>query len=76
MSKCKFPKEKPGKTAGFGPTASGWTLAGKHAVRLLRMDFYERCRNVARSCHAFGISRQTFNHWQRRYDPYEPTRLV
>jgi len=36
------------------------------------MDFYERCRNVARTCHASGISRQTVNHWQRRYDPHEP----
>jgi hypothetical protein len=40
---------------------------------LLRKDFYERRRNVARTCHAFGISRQTFNHGQRRYDPHELT---
>jgi transposase InsO family protein len=33
------------------------------------MDFYRRCRNVARTCRHFGISRQTFYRWQRRYDP-------
>jgi transposase-like protein len=39
------------------------------------MDFYRRCRNVARTCRHFGISRQTFYRWQRRYDPYDLTTL-
>jgi putative transposase len=39
------------------------------------MDFYRRCRNVARTCRHFGISRQTFYRWQRRYDPYDLTSL-
>jgi hypothetical protein len=39
------------------------------------MDFYRRCRNVAHTCRHFGISRQTFYRWQRRYDPYDLTTL-
>ena len=27
------------------------------------------CQNAARTCRHFGISRQTFYRWQRRYDP-------
>jgi hypothetical protein len=30
---------------------------------------------VARTCRHFGISRQTFYRWQRRYDPYDLTTL-
>lgn len=33
------------------------------------MDFYRRNQNVARTCRHFGISRQTFYRWRRRYDP-------
>jgi transposase InsO family protein len=33
------------------------------------MDFYRRSSNVARTCRHFGISRQTFYRWRRRYDP-------
>ena len=32
------------------------------------MDFCRRTQNVARTCRHFGISRQTFYRWQRRYD--------
>ena len=39
------------------------------------MDFYRRSRNVAHTCRHFGISRQTFYRWQRRYDPYDLTTL-
>lgn len=38
-------------------------------TRLAWMDFYRRSSNVARTCRHFGISRQTFYCWQRRYDP-------
>jgi hypothetical protein len=30
---------------------------------------------VAHTCRHFGISRQTFYRWQRRYDPYDLTSL-
>jgi transposase InsO family protein len=39
------------------------------------MDFYRRNRNVARTCRHFGISRQTFYRWQRRFDAYDLTTL-
>jgi hypothetical protein len=39
------------------------------------MDFYGRCRNGPHTCRHFGISRQTFYRWQRRYDPYDLTTL-
>jgi Helix-turn-helix domain len=31
--------------------------------------------NVARTCRHFGISRQTFYRWQRRYGPFDLTSL-
>jgi putative transposase len=38
--------------------------------RLKWFDYYERHgQNAARTCRYFGISRQTFYRWQRRYDP-------
>jgi hypothetical protein len=43
------------ETAGFGPT---WlelgSLSGKHGS--VALDFYHRCRNVARTCRHFGIT--------------------
>jgi putative transposase len=39
------------------------------------MDFYRRTQNAARTCRHFGISRQTFYRWQRRYDPYDLTTM-
>jgi len=40
-------------------------------VRLVWIDFYRCNRNAARTCSHFGISRQTFYRWQRRYDPFD-----
>jgi putative transposase len=54
---------------------TGVELSREAGVRLAWMDFYRRCRNVARTCRHFGISRQTFYRWQRRYDPYDLTSL-
>jgi transposase InsO family protein len=39
------------------------------------MDFYRGCGNVAHTCRHFGISRQTFYGWRRRYDPYDLSSL-
>ncbi|HZW96089.1 MAG TPA: helix-turn-helix domain-containing protein [Candidatus Eremiobacteraceae bacterium] len=44
-------------------------LSREGRVRLEWMDYYRRCQNAARTCRHFGISRQTFYRWQRRYDP-------
>jgi putative transposase len=50
-------------------------LSREARVRLAWMDFYRRSRNVAHTCRHFGVSRQTFYRWQRRYDPYDLTTL-
>jgi putative transposase len=56
-------------------TRTGVELSREGQVRLAWMDFYRRCDNVARTCRHFGISRQTFYRWQRRYDPLDLTTL-
>ena len=48
---------------------TGKELSREARSRLAWMDFYRRSSNVARTCRHFGISRQTFYRWQRRYDP-------
>jgi len=65
-----------GKPPGSGGLArTGVDLSREGRVRLAWMDFYRHCRNVAHTCRHFGISRQTFYRWQRRYDPYDLTTL-
>src|SRR5208283_3431274 len=65
-----------GKPPGPGRlTRTGVELSREARVRLAWMDFYRRCRNVAYTCRHFGISRQTFYRWQRRYDPLDLTTL-
>ncbi len=67
---------RKGKPPGSGQLArTGVELSREARVRLHWRDFYHRCRNVARTCRHFGISRQTFYRWQRRYDPYDLTSL-
>jgi transposase InsO family protein len=39
------------------------------------MDFYRRTQNVALTCRHFGISRQTFYRWLKRYEPMDLTTL-
>jgi transposase InsO family protein len=38
--------------------------------RLAWMDYYRNCNNAAKTCRYFGISRETFYEWKRRYDPF------
>ena len=65
-----------GKPPGSGRLArTGVELSREARVRLAWMDFYGRCCNVVHTCRDFGISRQTFYRWQRRYDPYDLTTL-
>jgi putative transposase len=67
---------RKGKPPGSGRLArTGVELSREARVRLHWMDFYRRDGNVARTCRHFGISRQTFYRWQRRYDPYDLTSL-
>ena len=67
---------RKGKPPGSGQLArTGVELSREARVRLQWMDFYHRCRNVARTCRHFGISRQTFYGWLRRYDAFDLTTL-
>jgi putative transposase len=48
---------------------SGQELSREACLRLQWMDFYFRHgRNAALTCRRFGISRQTFYRWKRRFD--------
>lgn len=54
---------------------SGKELSREARARLDWMDYYRRCHNVALTCRHFGISRQIFYRWQKRYDPGNLTSL-
>ena len=49
----------------------GAELSRVARARLQWMDFYRHHRNAALTCRRFGISRQTFYRWKRRYDPQQ-----
>jgi putative transposase len=54
----------------------GPELSREGQLRLSWMSHYFRNgRNAAFTCRHFGISRQTFYRWWRRYDPHNLTRL-
>ncbi len=45
-------------------------LSGMARLGLKRFDHYWACgHNAALTCRYFGISRQTFYRWKRRYNP-------
>jgi transposase InsO family protein len=48
---------------------TGNELSREARARLDWMDYYRRCHNVALTCRHFGISRQIFYRWHKRYDP-------
>lgn len=58
-----------------GLKAVGVELSREARARLGWMDFYRETGNAALTCRHFGISRQTFYRWQRRYDPMDLTSL-
>jgi putative transposase len=63
---------KSGKPARSARLATvGVELSRAAQVRLGWMDFYRKTGNVALTCRHFGISRQTFYRWRRRYDPLD-----
>ncbi len=53
----------------------GQELSREARARLQWMDFYRAHRNAALTCRRFGISRQTFYRWWRRFDPHDLTAL-
>jgi putative transposase len=60
---------KPPRSARLKST--GVELSREAGVRLGWMDFYRATQNVALTCRRFGIARQTFYRWRRRYDPMD-----
>src|ERR1043166_2765871 len=67
---------RKGKPPGSGRLSrTGVELSREARVRLAWMDFYGRRPNVAHTGRHFGISRQTFYRWQRRYDRYDLSSL-
>jgi helix-turn-helix protein len=65
---------RKGKPPGSGQLArTGVELSREARVRVQWMDYYRRTHKVAHTCRHFGISRQTFYRWQRRYDAYVAT---
>jgi transposase InsO family protein len=54
---------------------TGVELSREARTRLAWMDFYRRTENVALTCRHFGISRQTFYRWLKRYEPMDLTSL-
>jgi len=67
---------KQGKPLRSGQLKStGVELSREGQVRLGWMDFYRRSGNAALTCRRFGISRQTFYRWLKRYEPLDLTSL-
>jgi putative transposase len=64
---------RPPRSARLATT--GVELSRTAQVRLAWMDFHRRTHNVALTCRHFGISRQTFYRWLKRYEPMDLTSL-
>jgi len=64
---------KPARSARLA--TMGVELSRTAQVRLSWMDFYRKSKNVAFTCRHFGISRQTFYRWLKRYEPLDLTTL-
>lgn len=45
------------------------TLSPEARKRLSWFDHHHRSKNISQTCRYFGISRKTFHHWAKRYDP-------
>lgn len=60
---------KPARSARLATV--GVELSRAAQVRLVWMDFYSKHKNVSLTCRHFGISRQTFYRWLKRYEPLD-----
>lgn len=54
----------------FRSLASLPNLSPEAKQRLKWMDYYRKTGNAAQTCRYFGIARETFYEWKRRYQPY------
>jgi len=49
-----------------------WPLSRQAKARLCWLEWYARNgQNVSLTCRRFGLSRETFYRWKRRYDPHD-----
>ena len=64
---------KPPRSARLATT--GVELSRAAQVRLSWMDFYSKNQKVSLTCRHFGISRQSFYRWLKRYEPLDLTSL-
>lgn len=55
---------------GMAAVAHLPVLSKEAKQRLRWMDHYHKHRNAALTCRHFGISRQCFHKWRKRYDPF------
>jgi len=63
----------PAKVLGLDP---GCELSRAGRQRWRWMSYYHtHGQNAALTCRRFGVSRQTFYRWKRRFDPHDLTRL-
>ena len=68
---CKYINIQKSESSRFG-----YELSRTAQLRLVWMSHYLRHgRKAAFTCRHFGISRQTFYRWWRRYDPHNLTSL-
>ena len=58
------------RRGNFVAAASLPVLSPEARKRLAWMDHYCKTKNVALTCRYFGISRQCFHKWRKRYDPF------
>lgn len=54
----------------FQSLASLPSLSPEAKKRLKWMDYYRKCGNASQTCRYFGIARETFYEWKRRYNPH------
>jgi transposase-like protein len=50
-------------------------LSKQARQRVKWFDYYNRCRNISRTCRYYGISRKTFYKWKKRYLKYHLSSL-
>ena len=51
------------------------SLSPQAKKRLKWMDYYQKTKNVSKTCRHFDIPRKTFYYWLKRYDPYNLSTL-
>src|SRR3989344_3101706 len=61
---------QPYRWSPFNSLATLPKLSSEAKKRLAWMDYYRKTKNATLTCRYFGISRQCFYTWQKRYNPH------